>query len=221
MADLGPNILPVLQVGLIQRTLTEEVMPNKLSLRWNTPLAIQRANEIFLFRFNGKKDPSPTGSADPGGVVVWDNMGRYVRIEVKDDSTHIHDKPVYHLDFLFMTIKMYVPPGMAENLHRISSSISYDTQLHLLTAGCHFIGASAATLSIVKEYVVGRLSLEQAMDAYDRRIVAVNIERVNAEQAFQATGDPRTYQTPLTKAFEDYYLPPPTSRALDFDAIIQ
>ena len=100
---------------------------------------------------------------------------------------------------------MAVPRDKIPPLVEISDSIVYYPLANDCGAGCHFRGAGVATLSIVKQYATGKLTLEQAIDAYAKRIARLSVENEAFDQAFVAGGIEATRGTTLrTDLYEQY-----------------
>ena len=105
----------------------------------------QLARERFrsLYEEYGK----PMILADqPGGIVVWKRPGEFLHeIVLKDESVqHLEPKP--HCDFLYASVQVHIPDEALPAVLMLSKSVMYDRLKQVLTARCHFMGASVATL---------------------------------------------------------------------------
>lgn len=181
----------------------EMVMDGEDSLQfegwgWTNTKAMSRIQDIYDIY-----DIEPNCvDTTKGGVAIYRNVpgrngGKWYRWRI-EDNWFLHEKPATHADFFFLEQPIYVPAEKVLNLSKISDSISYYPLGNIASAGCHFRGAAVATLSIIKEYAQGYLTLEQAMDTYDRRISEL------AKEFMVARGKPGT--TPITDIYEEYIL---------------
>lgn len=173
------------------------------NLNWpKNPLGVQRAIESAEYletRFEYSEYPGIV-RADGEGAVIWrlvPGVGGVYKEWLINENFVLHTKPAPHIDFFYITAYIYVPPEKRCNLTKISDSIILDERYDTVSAGCHFRGAAVATLSIVKEYAQDRLTLQRAMDEYDRRIKELAEEDKEAEE---------TGETPLTDIYEEYIL---------------
>mgnify|MGYP001417997867 CR=1 FL=1 len=81
----------------------------------------------------------------PGGAAGWFNKGCFEKIMLVDESIE-HLKPKPHCDFLYATVKCYIPFEYIMDVLSMSESVKYDQLKNTLTARCHFMGANVATL---------------------------------------------------------------------------
>ncbi len=152
---------------------------------WENPLAIFRIMEMILFF-----DRSPdilSNNVTKRNTVIWTQPGvirGYWKLEINENA-FLHSKPQDHADFFFVYIRHQVEPEKVKNLHKISDSITYYPLGKIIGAGCHFRGAGVAALSLVKEYSEGVISIEQAIDSYDRRIMELEKENEKFDEIFQ------------------------------------
>lgn len=167
------------QLKLNKLTAKTKDFTNQLQLQWETEIAVQRANEIAQLGF------APTTLDNKkGGVAIWENIPEMHGwdITIKDSNPIIHNEPKEHVDVLFASIKILVPQDKIAGLQTISQTARYNPQTQRLTAGCHFIHASTATLYLVKLYIDGYLSAERAGKEYERTVMALATELHNAEK---------------------------------------
>ena len=159
----------------------------------------------------------------PGNMAVWTTPvqthpgeNTYHRWEINDEA-FLHTKPAPHADFFFAYVQHPMHPAeKTGELWRISGSITRYPLGRVTGAGCHFRGAAVATLSLVRQYALGELSLEQAADEYDRRIAALSAENEAFDREFLAImgeegrvpnerhRDRLLRTTPLTNAYERF-----------------
>ena len=167
---------------------------------WNNKLAVVRIAEIESYL--DKKLGQPQ-KADIGRRVAyfWDVPGvkgttkTYLRWELRD-WWYYHNKPGDHADFFFGWISLNVPEHKLKNLRKISSSIIYYPLGFELGAGCHVRAASIATLSLVKMYVDDKITLNEAIDQYDKVVGRLVGEEMKNGMM----------NTPLADAYERYLL---------------
>lgn len=80
-----------------------------------------------------------------GGIVRWEHPKFYESIMLLDESIE-HKKPEPHCDFLYATIKVYIPQESLQYVLGLSESVYYDRLKSLLTVRCHFMGAIVSTM---------------------------------------------------------------------------
>ena len=140
----------------------------------------------------------------PGGTAYYRNVPSkteglvWPAWEIRDEYV-LHMKPKPHIDVLYGTAILEIPVEKVPYLTKISESIIYEPLTKRVKAGCDGRFAAIATLSIVREYAEGEISLEQAIDEYDRRIILLKEEEVKSGGSWQGS-------TPLADAYEKYIL---------------
>ena len=93
-----------------------------------------------------KKLGKPTFLADvPYGMAYWKTKGLFSEHYIKDQEIS-HCVPAEHYDFLYSSVKCYVPPNKRLAVLSISGSINYDGLTKLLRARCASFEANIATL---------------------------------------------------------------------------
>lgn len=212
---IGDDIIP----DLAHHTLDHTLVPDALNIYrfWHNPLAAQRANEMVM-RYGPPDHVRHESSPNWVGYAMWSGplICPYVRLVIYDRMDLKHDNPVPHLDFMFNTaIIRGLNHVRARHLRDISKSITYYELAAEATAGCHFRGASAATLSIIQEYANYRGSdadaLVWAQQEYGRRIGELAKERATFDRMIHRTG-PGTYRKhlhhmPKTDQYEHTLVP--------------
>ena len=179
------------------------IYENSWNLEWNNLLAIQRVYEVSKLL---NREPDLLG-VKSGQSAIWYNpetkvgKGHYHKIEIQDQA-YQHTKPARHSDFLFVWLRMKIKPEKAADINKITSSAFYYEPGQLVCAACHFIEASIATFSILKEYNDDKINLDQARQIYDIRIKELLEEFIQSEY----TEDIRNYPTPLRDALESYII---------------
>ena len=115
----------------------------------------------------------PTGVTNfPGGMVIWlDVPLPFIEIVLKDESIR-HGKPEHHCDYLYSSMRFYIPLDKIQAIYSISESIIYDQLAQKLTARCHFMAANTTTLYLVTGVVTGEITLEFAKNNYGESITA-------------------------------------------------
>jgi len=179
------------------------VYNNVWELQWNNPLAIQRVYQVSKLL---GKCPDIVGRK-PGQSAIWYNpvskvgTGQYHKFEIQDQA-YQHTKPMRHADFLFVWLRMKMKPEKAADINKITSSAFYYEPGQLVCTACHFIGASIATMSILKEYNDCKISLSEARHEYDIRIGELLKEFLESEK----TEDIQNFSTPLRDIYETYIM---------------
>ncbi len=177
------------------------VYENVWNIEWNNKLAIQRVYEVSKLLNRG---PDVLGKR-PGQSAIWYNpetkvgKGHYHKFEIHDQA-YQHSKPARHADFFFVWLRMKMKPEKATNINKITTSAFYYDPGQLVCAACHFIEASIATFSVLKDYNDDKINLEQARQVYDNRIGELLEEFLKSEQ----NEDIRNYPTPLRDILETY-----------------
>jgi len=93
-------------------------------------------------------------------------MSVLVEIILRDEQIP-HYKPVPHVDYLYYTFQINIPPGEIRNkLSTITKSMTYDPLKKWLVVRCHFEGANWATILAVVRMLTGKYILKQAKDNY-------------------------------------------------------
>ena len=127
-----------------------------------------------------------------------------------EEEAFLHSKPAWHADFFTMHARVKMTPEKQGHLPEISPSISYYAPASDCGAGCHNRGAGVGSLSIVKQYAQDDLSLQQAIDEYDRRIATLAVENAEFDAVYISEGIVAAMQvTPLTDAYERYVVGTP------------
>lgn len=103
-----------------------------------------------------------------GETAVWKNIAGFDRVIVRDESVP-HEFPAKHIDFVYSTKKIEVPPELHDDLANVTGSIIIDGLKGEVTARCGSIVANAVTLGFVEDVVKG--STEPTKDEYARRIM--------------------------------------------------
>ena len=191
--------------------ISKEITFNK-KIEWEHKISIFRLYE-YIDLFGNIPDII---DFKKGGLAIWNKSANskvserhnYFRVEIRD-FIYQHTKPIRHPDFLFVTIKYKMDPKKIKHLEDISKSILYYDLGEELTAACHFIEASIATLSIVKQYNENEISLKQARQEYDIRISELlkeynNYEKYKKENDNLSIISIKNKDTPLRDIYESY-----------------
>ena len=106
-----------------------------------------------------------------GGFAIWKKSTLqkrgfcWERIEIHDEQIP-HNVPGPHTDFLYMQYKLNVPKDKINDVRGLSDSITYDPLKGVLSARCHFTGATYATLLLAKRIAKGEIKLTDAKKNY-------------------------------------------------------
>ena len=179
------------------------VYDNVWDLRWHNSLAIQRVYQVSKLL---GKCPDVLGRR-PGQSAIWYNPpskvgnGHYHKFEIQDQA-YQHTKPARHADFFFVWLRMKMKPEKAANINKITTSAFYYEPGQLACAACHFIEASIATFSVLKDYNNDKVNVEEARREYDNRISEMLPEFLKSEQV----EDIRAFPTPLRDIYEEYIM---------------
>ena len=179
------------------------IYDNIWNLKWNNPLAIQRVYQVSKLL---GKCPDILGTK-LGQSAVWYNpeskigKGNYHKFEIQDQA-YQHTKPARHVDFFFVWLRMKMKPEKAANINSITTSAFYYEPGQLVCAACHFIEASIATFSILKDYNDCKINLPQARQEYDNRIKELLEEFTKSEKV----EDIKNFPTPLRDIYEEYIM---------------
>ncbi len=168
---------------------------NTYKLTWKNKLAMLRVYETIAYYGT---DPI-TVDASEGGECVWRNVGGWIRIIIRDVQP-FHNKPLPHADFIYLAYSCDLSPSKANQLHRISGSIMYNSVSKILYAACHFEAASITSFVIVKLFNEGKISLNHVSDMYDKAI----IEIFNEFDKTIGMKDQSKADLPLRRAYEKY-----------------
>ena len=145
--------------------------PGVREFRWKLP----RRRFVSLYSYLGKPSSVSSPEDDRGApaVAIWE--GRHnktlisYRIELRD-RPKLHWPPDAHLDFLKLTINQPIQAARIFDVTSISDSIGYEASTTSLSATCHFLGATVATLSLALAVAGGKISSTHARMQYGARI---------------------------------------------------
>jgi hypothetical protein len=106
----------------------------------------------------------------PGGIAIWNKRNFFEQIVLKDESIeHLVPKP--HCDFLYASIRVYIPENIIPLIIPLSKSIYYDKLKSELTARCHFMGADVATLYLAMMIINDPMNAEMYYKLYGPTIM--------------------------------------------------
>ncbi len=181
-----------------------ELSASETGDHWKSnPLAQQR---IFQMTKLLRESPVISHQWQGNNTAVWMRPRGYIRWVINEEA-FLHSKPTLHADFFFLHAQIEVPAEKIVHLKAIADSITYYSLGKDCGAGCHFRGAGVATLSIVKEYAEGKLTLHQAVEEYSHRIANLAVENTAFDRAFVADGIEGTRgTTPRTDVLERYII---------------
>nr|QBK92684.1 MAG: uncharacterized protein LCPAC401_03220 [Pithovirus LCPAC401] len=144
---------------------------NIYDLEWKNKLAMIRVYETLSYFKSEPKSVDPTS----GGEVVWRNVSCWDRIVIRDVA-FVHRKPKPHVDFLHLMYSCELRPEKANQLHRISGSIIYNSVSKKLIASCDFIAASIGSFVIVRLFNNGDIHIDSVSNMYDNVIIELHKE---------------------------------------------
>lgn len=164
----------------------DAVLPT--DMHWENELAMQRVEELRQ-RF-GEPDAIDKRR---GGFARWiqppalgtegatsdGNPCCYEFIMVEDVGYFHHS----HLDFLFVGIHMPLKKETQKQVLDLTGSAYYYAVGEILVAGCHFLGASIGTFSVVKDLNEGLITIPEAQKRYSQRIGDLHEEKKNINAA--------------------------------------
>nr|QBK93555.1 MAG: uncharacterized protein LCPAC404_02590 [Pithovirus LCPAC404] len=140
-----------------------------------------------------------------GGEVVWRDvdvqckLGKWDRFLIRDIAP-FHNKPVPHVDSLFIVLYYPMKINKARQLIDISQSITYlGTAKHIIV-GCHFTAAAVGSIVIVKLFNENYIDVKYAIKLYD---VVIN-ELYEEFAKTMSLEDQRTGKTPLRDVYERF-----------------
>jgi hypothetical protein len=136
-------------------------MSNRLVSKWlheKPRIFFAKALELF---------GEPTFVANvPNGMAYWNIKGNSLFSEhfLKDEMIE-HCVPAKHHDFLYSSIKCYIPEDLRKAVLSISGSIHYDGLKKLITARCASIEANIATLYLGMSVANGNMKIAHVKKA--------------------------------------------------------
>jgi hypothetical protein len=96
----------------------------------------------------------------PNGFIMWDNVGVFKSIYIKDESVK-HDD---HCDFVYATVSIHIPQFALDKIYDLSKSIMYDRLKNELTIRCGSLSQIVSYLAMVLEIVHNK---KQTGDKYN------------------------------------------------------
>lgn len=162
---------------------------------WSTPLAIQRANEMFL-RYG---DPDTIFE----GRALWtgSRVTPFESLEVQDRTDERSNTPYPHLHLVFVTLPIRIPTNRVAGLSTITPGVTYDAMAMQCRAGGESLSECVAVLSVIKNYVEGTKSPEDARRCLllyleeARREVTMAENAVRRNQSYQFYATPKSDRT--------------------------
>jgi hypothetical protein len=92
----------------------------------------------------------------PNGLVCYNNPTVWIVEHVLKDEYVSHCVPKNHIDYLYTTVKIYVPPERVPDVQSISGSVILDLLKNTVSARCASTGANYATLRTVVDVINGK-----------------------------------------------------------------
>ena len=130
-------------------------------------------------------------SSKRGGLAIWyplddpklkKRLEPFDEIMIRDEAIQ-HHNPRSHCDFLYGSIRVYIPPEQRPLILSLSDSIHYDPLKLSLTARCHFLRANIVTLLLALYIQQGDLDIVSARQIYGPLIMGnlVSFGRINKQ----------------------------------------
>lgn len=113
----------------------------------------------------------------PNGQVVYLNPTNWIVEHVLRDEMVKHCVPSQHLDYLYTTVKIFIPANKVADVQSISGSVMLDLLKNTVTARCGGTGANYATLRTVVDVISGNYSREQISQMYKDNIKNLKNDR--------------------------------------------
>lgn len=102
----------------------------------------------------------------PNGLVCFNNPTSWIVEHVLKDEYIHHCVPKNHIDYLYTTVKIFVPPEKIPDVQSISGSVILDLLKNTVSARCASTGANYATLRTVVDVLNGTFSRKQISNMY-------------------------------------------------------
>lgn len=102
----------------------------------------------------------------PNGLVCYNNPTPWIIEHVLRDEYVKHCVPKDHIDYLYTTVKIYVPPNKVPDVQSISGSVLLDLLKNTVSARCGSTGANYATLRTVIDVIMGNHTREEISQMY-------------------------------------------------------
>lgn len=102
----------------------------------------------------------------PNGLVCYNNPTSWIIEHVLRDEYVKHCVPKNHIDYLYTTVKIYVPPNKVPDVQSISGSVLLDLLKNTVSARCASTGANYATLRTVIDVIMGNHTREEISQMY-------------------------------------------------------
>ena len=175
------------------------------NLNWKYTLPTQRAYQTYTMFNDHNPDSIQQGH---GGMVLWRDLtslsksGKY-KIIIRD-RPYLHLPSANHVDFLYLKMNIKLKPKTVEKIPLITASTTYNGVSQTIKSGCHFIGASIATIAVIKMLDQDELTLDQAKNAYSSYIGLLHKEYKELEDTGDISMENVKQHMPLTLAFDKY-----------------
>lgn len=102
----------------------------------------------------------------PNGLVCYNNPTSWIVEHVLRDENVKHCVPKNHIDYLYTTVKIYVPPNKVPDVQSISGSVLLDLLKNTVSARCASTGANYATLRTVIDVIMGNYTRKEISQMY-------------------------------------------------------
>ena len=102
----------------------------------------------------------------PNGLVCYNNPTMWIVEHVLRDEYIKHCVPKNHIDYLYTTVKIYVPPEKVPDVQSISGSVILDLLKNTVSARCASTGANYATVRTVVDVSKKKYSREKISEMY-------------------------------------------------------
>lgn len=107
-------------------------------------------------------------TAKGDGEAVWKNIAGFDYVVVRDEEIS-HDFPTDHLDFVYSSLQINVPPELYTSFANVTGSIILDGLKQQATARCGSLIANAITLGFIQDVLDDKA--EPTKEEYKARIM--------------------------------------------------
>jgi hypothetical protein len=102
----------------------------------------------------------------PNGVVCFNNPENWIVEHVLRDEYIHHCVPKRHIDYLYTTVRIFVPPKKVPDVQSISGSVILDLLKNTVSTRCASTSANYATLRTVVDVIKGNFTREEISVMY-------------------------------------------------------
>jgi len=103
------------------------------------------------------------------GYAVWNKRGHIEKLILKDELI-IHKFPTSHFDFLYATIKIYIPDDILYEVLELNNTLYYDKLNHELTCRCNCMESIISTFYLTTHIIKNPENSEYYRSIYSSTI---------------------------------------------------